>query len=87
MLFDRRVIKSQTYTDAMTLVLCGRGSFSFSVVCKITRTSSEESDCMCQIWISYHNSYHIVNARYSFVAFSEGASDFRDLMQISFLCH
>ena len=36
--FDRRMINSQKTTSAMTPVLYGRGSFQFSLVCKIKRT-------------------------------------------------
>ena len=38
-LCDRRMIKSQKTTGAMTPLLDGRGSFHFSLVCKITRIS------------------------------------------------
>ena len=41
---DRRMIKSQKTTGTITPVLYGRGSFQFSPVCKITRTSLEESE-------------------------------------------
>ena len=41
-LCDRRMIKSQKTTVAMTPVLRGRGSSQYSLVCKITRTSLEK---------------------------------------------
>ena len=43
---DRRMIKSQETTGAVTPVLYGRGSYQFSLVCKTTRTSAGESDEM-----------------------------------------
>ena len=40
MLSDRRIIKLRNTSGAMIIVLCGGGSFLFSIVCKITRTSA-----------------------------------------------
>ena len=42
-LCDRRMKESQKTTGAMAPVLYGRGSFQFSLACKIIRTSAEES--------------------------------------------
>ena len=43
MLCDRRIIKSQTTTSAVTLVLYGKDSLYFCLVRKITRASEEET--------------------------------------------
>ena len=44
LLYDRRMIISQKTTGDMTPVSYGRGFFQFSLVCKITKTSVEESE-------------------------------------------